>query len=116
MAVIRSLRAHRQARERFHPGFEVVDLNNLQFVRAVKAKNRMAITVGITVGVAFNVTAGITLNVTVGVKFNAAAGAAYSVAVIVVLGVTAGVTFSHTFVVDFGVTVGGEEKRALKSL
>ena len=116
MAVIRSLRAHRQARERFHPGFEVVDLNNLQFVRAVKAKNRMAITVGITVGVAFNVTAGITLNVTVGVKFNAAAGAAYSVAVIVVLGVTAGVTFSHTFVVDFGVTVGGEEKGALKSL
>jgi len=74
----------------------------------------MAITVGITVGVAFNVTAGITLNVTVGVKFNAAAGAAYSVAVIVVLGVTAGVTFSHTFVVDFSL-LSVRRKRELLS-
>ena len=107
MAVIRSLRARRQARERFLPGFEVVDLNNLQFVRAVKAKKQKGVTAGVIFVVAFDVAVGvtvvITLSVTVGVTFDVT----FSLALIAAVSGTFGATFSVIF--------SGRENRALKS-
>ena len=107
MAFIMSLTTAGQARERILPGFEIVDLNNLQFVRSVKAKKQKVVTAGVTFVAAFDVAVGVTvvvtLSITVGVTFDVT----FSLALIAAVSGTFGATFSVIF--------SGRENRALKS-